>query len=167
VRHQPVEGRVGAALQLRHQLGLVLCPGENARQVRHARRLSYPTPGDFSLLDCPVAWGAAPAGPSKLRGAGRHKPHLVRHQPGRICFPAWLRIVTPPTGPWQWYGGPGGTVRQLVASGTGKTLKWWSRWDSNPRPPCHHRPGQRRRRAEPSKPRFSRRYLAITSVPER
>ena len=41
--HQPVKGRAGAALQLRHELGFVPGPGEDARQVRHVLPPLSPT----------------------------------------------------------------------------------------------------------------------------
>src|ERR1700687_5174048 len=40
MRHQPVERCAGTTLQLRHELGFVLRPGKDARQVRHVYRLS-------------------------------------------------------------------------------------------------------------------------------
>src|SRR5580704_12344732 len=40
VRYEPVERGAGATLQLRHELGFVLRPWEDARQVRHGYRLS-------------------------------------------------------------------------------------------------------------------------------
>src|ERR1700719_313332 len=43
VRHQPIEGLAGAALQLRHELGFVPGPWEDPRQIRHGYRLSRPS----------------------------------------------------------------------------------------------------------------------------